>query len=263
MTKTLDGMVRAFHARPLSDDYQYLILDAITHSVRGALKASKKKVLVAYGIDVFGFREIIDFRQVSTESQASWEGFLFDLWARGLEGKSLRLITTDGCKGLHNALDMYYGLVPRQLCWAHKLRNVANYLPRRYQEECISRARTIYNTSTRQEAIRIYRQWAETWKRVSTKAVECLARDMDALLPFLDCPEAHRVRVRTTNVIERASREVRRRTRTMSCFTNAASCERIIYVIFNHLNNHWKKRRLKGFDQFQMEDIQYEFTHFS
>jgi putative transposase len=50
-------------------------------------------------------------------------------------------------------------------------------------------------------------------------------------------PEAHWKRVRTTNVIERALREVRRRTRTMSSFSNTESCDRIIYGVISHLNS--------------------------
>jgi len=73
------------------------------------------------------------------------------------------------------------------------------------------------------------------------------AQSVDELLAFLDCPRDHRVRIRTTNVIERAFREVRRRTRTMSCFQNSASVDRVIYGIINHLNTTWKEKPLPEF----------------
>jgi len=63
------------------------------------------------------------------------------------------------------------------------------------------------------------------------------------------CPQAHRKAVRTTNAIERAFREVRRRTRPMTCFTNDASCERIIYAVVSHLNRNWEGRPLQQFTQ--------------
>ena len=50
ITKGLDVKVKAFHKRELIDEYQFLFLDGITLSVKGALKAVKKLVLVAYGI---------------------------------------------------------------------------------------------------------------------------------------------------------------------------------------------------------------------
>jgi transposase-like protein len=69
-------------------------------------------------------------------------------------------------------------------------------------------------------------------------------------LPFLDCPKTHQIKVRTTNVIERAFREVRRRTKVFSCFTNLESTERIIFAIFSYLNDAWKVKTLKNFTQF-------------
>ena len=59
-----------------------------------------------------------------------------------------------------------------------------------------------------------------------------------------------RIKVRTTNAIERSFREVRRRTNVFSCFSNTASTERIIYAILTHLNQGWKDAPLSGFTQF-------------
>jgi transposase-like protein len=75
-------------------------------------------------------------------------------------------------------------------------------------------------------------------------------------LSFLEIPisckyrELVRKRIRTTNVIERAFREVRRRTRPMSCFTNTDSVNRIIYAILTRLNTKWEDKPLKEFTQF-------------
>ena len=73
-----------------------------------------------------GKRELIDFRRAFSESQAEWEGFLYDLYRRGLKGECLKLIITDGGKGLKAALPLVFGHIPVQLCWAHKTRNVVN-----------------------------------------------------------------------------------------------------------------------------------------
>jgi len=67
-------------------------------------------------------------------------------------------------------------------------------------------------------------------------AVECLERDLESLLIFYEHPKPLWKKLRTTNIIERVFREVRRRTRPMSCFTNTASVERIIFVMFNRQN---------------------------
>ena len=77
----------------------------------------------------------------------------------------------------------------------------------------------------------------------------CLERDLEELLSFFTVPQAHWRKVRTTNVIERCFREVRRRTPPMSSFTNPASCDRIIFGVISHLNRSWEKTPLKQFTQ--------------
>jgi putative transposase len=250
VTKSLDAAVRHFHRRELLDEYQVLFLDGVTQRVKDALGTKKRVYLVAYGLTVFGQRGLIHFRQARSESQAAWEAFLNDLYQRGLVGKELRLIVTDGCKGLHAALDVVYPYVNRQRCWVHKLRNVANKVPRRHQTACLQQARTIYQAPTKREALRQFHRWERRWHTTAPTAVACLREDLDELLTFLDFPAAQRVKLRTTNVIERCFREVRRRTRPIGCFTNAASCDRIIYAIFHRLNTIWQEKPLKEFTQF-------------
>jgi putative transposase len=72
---------------------------------------------------------------------------------------------------------------------------------------------------------------------------------LEELLNFFAVPKTHWVNVRTTNMIERAFREVRRRTRPMSSFTNPASCDRIVFGVISHLNRSWEKKPLKEFTQ--------------
>jgi putative transposase len=250
IVRSLDSEVRRFHEGRLNDHYQYLFLDGVTIKVKCAVGARKRMVLCAYGITIDGVRELVSFRQAPTESAVQWEAFLTDMFRRGLEGKSLELITTDGCPGLHQALDTVYPYIPRQRCWAHKLRNIATKLRRCHQEECLCGARRIYQSSTRREAVALFHLWANRWRSLEPNAVNCLEKDLDELLPFLDCPEEHWRKVRTTNAIERAFREVRRRTRPMSCFQNLNSVDRIIYGIISHLNKGWIGKPLLQFTHF-------------
>jgi putative transposase len=256
VTKSLDSKVKEFHKRELLDEYQFLFLDGITLKVKNSLKAIKKLVLVAYGITVFGKKELISFRIASSESQNCWEAFLNDLYSRGLRGESLKLIVIDGCKGLHAALDVVYAYTKRQHCWVHKLRNVAKYLKKSDEKLVLSEAKEIYKAGTKREAVHIFKRWKNHWHKKYPQAVNCIEKDLDELLNFLEIPikeqyrKLIRKRIRTTNVIERAFREVRRRTRPMSCFTNQDSVNRIIYAILTRLNNKWKDKPLAEFTQF-------------
>jgi len=188
--------------------------------------------------------------QSNGESFDAWEGLLNSLYNRGLKGENLRLITIDGSGGLKSALKVVYPRIPIQRCWAHKLRNVSNYLKKAYQEDCISQARKIYKAKNRHLAIAEFREWKKTWNKKAPKAVHCLEKDLEELLSSFSCPKNHWIKIRTTNVIERSFREVRRRTRVFSCFSNKQSCDRIIYAIFTYLNNKWKEHPIKHFTQF-------------
>jgi putative transposase len=247
ITRILDVEVHRFRERRLEDCYQYLFLDGIWLKVKGGTEAKKRLVLCAYGITVDGRRELISFRQGTAESEAQWEGFLRDVYQRGLEGKGLYLVSTDGCAGLHRALDTVYPYVARQRCWAHKLRNIANKVRRKNENECLLQAKSIYQAETRREAVAIFRTWSRRWQLEEPTAVRCLEEDLEELLAFLSCQKSHWKKIRTTNVIERAFREVRRRTRPMTCFQNPASVDRIVYGVISHLNKTWKEKPLPEF----------------
>lgn len=241
VTRVLDREVRRFHWRPLADDLVYLLLDGVTMKVKHPGGVAKKLVLVAYGIREDGRRVLVDFRLATSESAAQWEAFLADLYRRGLEGEQLRLVVTDGGTGLLAALPLVYPRVPVQRCWAHKLRNVAAKLPRKLQAECLTGAKRMYQAANVREAGQRFHEWASEWRARAPQAVRCVEQDLEQLMAFYACPFQDWRRVRTTNAIERSFREVRRRTRPMSCFQNAASCERIIYAVMTHLNERWSR----------------------
>jgi transposase-like protein len=249
ITQALDAEVRSFQRRPLRLPVQYLLLDGIRLRVKSPTGVQARLVLCAYGLTPAGQRLLLSFRQAPAESAAAWGAFLQDLYGRGLTGETLRLIVTDGSPGLHTALDLVYPYVPRQRCWVHKLRNVAAKLPRRHQAACLGEVAQIYGAATERAARRAARVWATRWRPLVPQAVTCLERDLAELLSCFACPPEHRKKVRTTNAIERAFREVRRRVRPMTCFTNPASCDRIVYAVITHLNAQWELHPLKEFTQ--------------
>lgn len=256
ITKSLNKHVNKFRQRKLTDDYVYLICDGVYLNVKNPIWKKRRCVLVVYGIKSNGKREIIDFQLASQgESQLAWEKFLWRLYYRGLEGKSLRLIVRDGSKALRNALSNVFPFVDQQLCWAHKIRNVANKVPKSLHDQCINQARDIYNSSDYYSALKTFKAWAKFWNKFAPDAVKCLNDDIDDLLNFFKEPKNLWRKLRTTNAIERSFREVRRRTRPISCFQNSDSVQRIIFAIFYRLNKNWENKPIK----FSLDKI--EITH--
>ena len=247
VAKELDERVRAFHHQPLQDRWRLLVLDGVRMAVKGACGLRKRLVLVVYGIDTDGRRELLDFLLADGESEAEWSALLQSLWSRGLKGACLELVITDGAPGLIAALKFIYPHARHQRCWVHKLRNVANQVRRGDQQDVIAGARAIYHAETRREAVAAFVSWKRRWQISYPKAVACLEKDLDALLCCMHYPKHLRAKLRTTNAIERCFREVRRRTRPMSAFCNDASCERITYALVAHMNAQWSRTPLPGF----------------
>jgi len=249
VTAKLDIELEKYHARLLQAPYLYLFFDGIVLNGKDSLGAKKRIVLVAYGVKPNGERELIDFMLAGSESYNAWRKLICDLRQRGL--KVSKLIITDGAKGLHKALDELYPRAKRQRCWVHKLRNIAKYLKKSISEACLDEAKGIYKADTKRQAVKRYRRWKNNWYNQAPKAVECLEKDIDEMLNFFECPKTHRRKIRTTNAIERIFREVRRRTRPMNCFTNDASCERILYGLFYYYNQKYKQKIIKVIAQTQ------------
>lgn len=242
LVKTLDGHRRAFQSRRLSDDYLYVVLDAMyvrcqvapsgrLAGVRGGKSVRKVAVLLARGIRLDGTRELVDFRLAPAERESAWEAFLLSLYRRGLTGEKTALFIHDGSEGLENALDSVFGPGGRQRCVCHKLGNLWDAVADKEAHKSIRReAARIYDVETAEEARRRLADFASTWRDREPQAVASLEADFDKTLLFLAVPRGHRRWVTTTNPIERYIRELRRRTRPMGTFQGLGSCRRLIYV---------------------------------
>ncbi len=249
IARGLDQAVKAFHQRRLRNEYIYVFLDGVVLKVRDVRgKVRRRTVLVAYGITAQGRREVIAYQLARGESEASWTAFLQGMFLRGLEGGQLRLVITDGSSGLRAALALVWPQVRVQRCWAHKLRNIADKVPKK-EGSCVRGAAPMYRALSRRDAQQSFQRWARKWRPTRPRAVASVERDLEELWTFYDFPSAHWLKIRTTNIIERAFREVRRRTRPMSSFTNPASCDRIVFGVITHLNRSWERKPLDEFTQ--------------
>ncbi len=249
LIRQLDEAVRAFHQARLQDEYAYLFLDGVSLRMRRPTGRKRVHMLVAYGVRRDGTRHLLAFLRSQGESEADWEGLLQDLYRRGLEGKNLLLIVTDGCPGLAAAIRTVYPRVAHQRCWVHKMRNLLEQVRKRDYDEVKRGAQAIYRAESRAEAVAAFRRFRARWQPDYGSIVRRLERDLPELLSFFALPRHLWRKLRTTNVIERCFVEVRRRTRPMVCFVNIASVDRIIYSIFHRFNLEWKNRTLKLFTQ--------------
>ena len=249
LTRNLDQAVRQFHQAGLEDEWAYLFLDGVSLRVRRPAGRKRVQMLVAYGVRRDGSRQLLAFLRSQGESQSDWEGLLQDLYRRGLEGKNLQLIVTDGCPGLAAAIPTVYPRALHQRCWVHKMRNILEKVRKSDYDEVKRDAQAIYLAGSRKEAQAACRCFAARWRKSYPTVVRQLQKDLPELLSFFSFPQHLWRKLRTTNIIERCFVEVRRRTRPMACFVNVESVDRIIYSIFQRFNLDWKNRTLKLFTQ--------------
>ena len=217
--------------------------------VRRAFGPQRVLLLVAYGVRANGQRELLAFTRAKGESQAAWEGFLYDLQQRGLPGRHLQLVLTDGCAGL--ARGARNRLSPRAtptLLGAQDAQP-ARRVRRRDQEQVKRDAQRIYLARNVGGARRAFERFRFHWRRSLPGTGEAAGARSAGAADVLRFPAALWRKLRTTNAIERCFVEVRRRTRPMVLFTNVDSVERIIYAIFSRFNEHWQNHTLRLFTQ--------------
>lgn len=249
VSRSLDQAVKQFQEAPIKDQWAYLFLDGVSLRVRRPAGRKRVQMLVAYGVRRDGSRQLLGFVRSGGESQAAWEGLLNDLYRRGLKGKNLELIVTDGCAGLAAALAVVYPKAVHQRCWVHKMRNILERVRKRDYQAVKQGAQAIYGAANKNRAQAAFGRFQWEWQYHYPAMVRQLEKDLPELLSFFGFPKHLWRKLRTTNVIERCFVEVRRRTRPMVCFVNVNSVDRIVFSIFNRFNEQWRNRTLRLFTQ--------------
>lgn len=232
--------LKSFQEKELLDEYQFLFFDGISSKTKH-ISVERDMLLVGLGLKKDGSKEIIGARLARAESEKEWAAFLVDLKSRGLKGKAIECIAIDGCSGLKAALKSVYPFKPIQRCIAHKMRNVVAYLKRAHKKACAAKARQIWASKSRTEAIRRFKEWRDEWYDIEERAVHCLEKDLDECLTYFQFSEKYWKKIRTTNIIERTFREVRRRTRPMSIALAPKNTERLFSGIAKNLNQSWNQ----------------------
>lgn len=250
LARALDAQVAAFHRRPITFPARYLLCDGLWVSVRvRAGRAARRVVLAAYGIDEAGRRELLDYRQAAAESTEAWRGLLTSLVSRGLDPDAVVLVTADGADGIAAAVAEVLPAAALQRCWTHRVRNILDALPLAERRSCLRGLRAIYRAPSRRAAVQAYWRWARAWRGRHPVLVRQLEADLDELLAVFALPAPVRASLRTTNLLERAFRELRRRLRPIGSLTDRRSADRILYGQVLRLNGLLARRPLAAFPQ--------------
>lgn len=236
--RELDEELGPWRERPLGKEFPYLLLDARYEKARVDHRIVDVAVLVAIGVDETGYRQVVGIDVAHGETTATWKAFLGSLIDRGLSG--VQLVTSDAHPGLGDARRKHLPGVPWQRCQRHFLVNALEKAPGRLEDELHERLREIWDESDDYaDAEDALRALAGELESECAELAEWLEVDGLETLSCFHFPSTHRLRVRTTNGVERENEELKRRTRVVRIFPNPESLLRLASALLKERHEDW------------------------
>jgi transposase-like protein len=220
--------------------YCYVWVDGIYVNVR--FSKDRLCILVAIGALEDGTKEVLAVESGYRESAESWRVLLRDLKERGL--KAPLLFIGDGNLGFWKALRHIYPTSRRQRCWAHKIANVLDKLPKSVQGKAKQMLHEIYKAPNKETAVKSFDAFLAVFEAKYPRAAECVQKDREALLTFYDFPAEHWKHIRTTNVIESTFSTVRLRTKKTRGQGTEETTLLMVYKLIDQASERWQ--RLNG-----------------
>src|SRR5207344_2800327 len=224
--------------------YVYVWADGVYLQAR--MEDHAECMLVLIGATPEGKKELVGFQVGVRESTQSWRELLIDVKQRGLQ-IAPEIAVGDGALGFWKALDEVFPGTRHQRCWVHKTVNVLDKVPLSVQANMKKDLREVYWAPNRAAAEAAIDVFAEKYRAKYGRAVECLAKDRDALLAFYDFPAEHWDHLRTTNPIESVFATVRHRTVRTKGSLSSTTARLMVFKLVIAASKTW--RRLKGTNQ--------------
>jgi transposase-like protein len=237
LAQELDEEIAAWRERPLEERFPYLIADGQYHKVREGGRVVSMGVLTVTGITEEGVRRVLDFEVATGETETSWTELFKRLKRRGLKG--VVLVVSDDHAGLRGAVERCFTGAAWQRCQFHFQGNLRDLVARKDQREIAETMRWVWAARTYEEAQERLRKVIAELGSKHPRVAEKLAAEGEQTLAVYHLPAAHRVRLRTTNGLERLHLEIRRRSRVVGIFPNAASVARLVGAMLIEQDERW------------------------
>jgi putative transposase len=237
-TALLDGDLAKWRSRPLGQ-VKYLVLDARYEKVRHGGSIVDCSVLLAIGVDAEGRRSVLGVSVSLSEAEVHWREFFKSLIERGLHG--IELITSDAHAGLKEARKACFPGVPWQRCRFHLMRNALAHVPREeMKSEVMDDLRSVLDAADEHAAGEQLGRVVRKYQKTAPRLAQWMEENVPESFAVFRLPSAHRQRLRTTNMLERINRELKRRTRVATLFPNEASLLRLVTAVLMELSEEWE-----------------------
>lgn len=243
LNQQLYERIEAWRNRPIEGEFAYVSLDGIWLKRSWGGEVKNVAVLVAIGVDQEGFRQVLGVAEGIKEDTASWRNFLRHLKDRGLQG--VRLVTSDKCLGLVEALGEFYPEADWQRCMVHWQRNVGSSVPRSKRPEAMAMLKAIHAQEDRLAALKKGAEVVAKLREMKlAQAAKIVEEGLVETLSYMAYPREHWIRIRTNNPLERIMREIRRRTRVVGAFPDGNSALMLVAARLRHVaGTKWGTRK--------------------
>jgi len=243
LNQKIYGHIDAWRNRPIEGEHPYVFLDGLWLKRSWGGEVRSLAVLVAIAVRADGHREILGVVEGAKEDAASWRSFLRHLKQRGLQG--VRLVISDKCLGLVEAVGEVFPEAAWQRCMVHWYRNVFTAVPKGRVKEVAAMLKAIHAQEDRAAAAK---KGAEVVAKLEglrlSKAAGIVASGVAETLTYMKFPREHWTRIRTNNVLERLMREIRRRTRVVGNFPDGQAAVMLVAARLRHVaGTKWGQRR--------------------
>jgi len=232
VAQELDVKITEFMERTIDSHFPYLFVDASYFKVRDGVKYVNKALLVVAGVREDGYREILGARVADAEHELTWEGIFSDLKDRGLS--KVDLVISDGHSGIQSAAERMFPGSSWQLCHVHFIRAVLRKVSRKYHKSIAERLKECLSDHA---LLLAYAKELENFGL--SRAADTIYRFEHGLMNYRAFPPEHWKKIRTTNLLERVNKELKRRSRKIGAFPNDASLLRLTGSILIDINEEW------------------------
>lgn len=251
LNQQLYERIEKWRNEPIEGEFAYVALDGIWLKRSWGGEVKNVAVLVAVGVDHEGYRHVLGVCEGAKEDTESWRKFLRCLKERGLKG--VRLVTSDKCLGLVEALGEFYPEADWQRCVVHWYRNVGSEVPRHRMREVMAMLKAIHAQEDREAAEKKAVDVVAKLRALKlAKAAKVVEEGVSETLRYMAYPREHWTRIRTNNALERLMREIRRRTRVVGAFPDGNSALMLTAARLRHVaGTKWGTRKYLDMDRLQ------------
>jgi len=278
ITLAAQSKMHAWRQQPITETPPILIVDGVWMTIlyptgetwidrsgheRQQVRGEERVILAVLAVWPDGRHYIIHYEVATDENEDTWSAVFQHLIARGLDPNTVRLVVSDGSKGLLGALKTYLPKAALQRCTVHKVRGFERYLSykdlpstdpgtgqplrpeearQQHRQAMKTEALEIFDAPTQAEAQQRLADFVTKWQPLEPAAVRNFTWGIKRCFTFYQLDPALHHLVRSTNLLERFFREFRNKADEIGAFPNEVSGMTVFHLVM--VREHAKHNRV-------------------